>query len=70
MLEVLRRCCLFWRAGHPGTSTCVTFLLEHGADASAQSSRGDNALHVAAKNGSTACLQALLASRAPPGARG
>ena len=48
---------------------CVAYLLAAGADAHAQSSRGDNALHVAAKHGSAGCLHALLAHR-PPGDNG
>ena len=48
---------------------CVAYLLAAGADAHAQSSRGDNALHVAAKHGSAGCLAALLGHR-PPGDTG
>lgn len=48
---------------------CVAYLLAAGADAAAQTARGDNALHVAAKHGAAGCLQALLAHR-PPGDNG
>ena len=42
---------------------CVAYLLAHGADVYAQSSRGDNALHIAAKNGNAGALHALLGFR-------
>ncbi len=42
---------------------CVAYLLAHGADVYAQNSRGDNALHIAAKNGSAGALHALLSFR-------
>ena len=42
---------------------CVAYLLAHGADVYAQNSRGDNALHIAAKNGNAGALHALLSFR-------
>lgn len=42
---------------------CVAYLLVHGADVYAQTSRGDNALHIAAKHGNAGCLHALLSAQ-------
>ena len=42
---------------------CVGYLLAHGADVYAQNSRGDNAMHIAAKNGNAGALHALLSFR-------
>lgn len=42
---------------------CVAYLLLHGADVYAQSSRKDNAMHIAAKHGNAGALSALLSFR-------
>jgi len=42
---------------------CVTYLLVHGADVYAQNSRGDNAMHIAAKHGNAGSLHVLLSFR-------
>ena len=42
---------------------CVAYLLLHGADVYAQSSRKDNAMHIAAKHGNAGALNALLSFR-------
>ncbi|KAK9901580.1 hypothetical protein WJX75_003093 [Coccomyxa subellipsoidea] len=56
----LMRACMY---GSPQHVECVAYLLVHGADVYAQTSRGDNALHIAAKHGNAGCLHALLSSR-------
>jgi hypothetical protein len=43
----------------------VAYLLVHGADVFAQTSRGDNALHIAARQGNAGCLHALLTFSPP-----
>lgn len=43
----------------------MAFLLVHGADVYAQTSRGDNSLHIAARNGNAGCLHALLTFSPP-----
>ena len=42
---------------------CVAYLLLHGADVYAQSSKKDNAMHIAARHGSAGALSALLSFR-------
>lgn len=44
---------------------CVAYLLVHGADVYAQTSRGDNSLHIAARHGNSGCLHALLTFSPP-----
>ena len=39
---------------------CAAYILSKGADAFMESSKGENCIHVAAKNGHVACLEHLL----------
>ena len=41
---------------------CMAYLLSKGADPSTVNSMGDNALHVAARNASAACIQKMMTS--------
>ncbi|BDA42334.1 probable E3 ubiquitin-protein ligase XBOS32 at N-terminal half [Coccomyxa sp. Obi] len=56
----LMRACMY---GSPQHVECVAYLLVHGADVYVQTSRGDNALHIAAKHGNAGGLHALLSAR-------
>lgn len=57
----VKRGCMICRSARH--TECVAYLLAHGADVYAQNSRGDNALHIAAKNGNAGALHALLSFR-------